>query len=82
MNPEYIICDEIGDESDLEAINMCIGTGVKLIATAHGENLNELKKRHIFKKILETNIFSNIVFLEGKKNPCKINLILKVGEAS
>ncbi len=80
MNPEYIICDEIGDESDINAIKMCVGTGVKLIATAHGENIKELKKRKIIEKILKTNAFSNIAILEGKKNPCKINSIVKVGE--
>ena len=81
MNPQYIICDEIGDESDIEAISMCVGTGVKLIATAHGENLEEFKQRKIIEKILKTKAFSNIVFLEGEKNPCKINSILKVGES-
>ncbi len=80
MNPEYIICDEIGDESDINAIKMCVGTGVKLIATAHGENIKEIKKRKIIEKILKTNAFSNIAILEGKKNPCKINSIIKVGE--
>lgn len=80
MNPEYIICDEIGDENDIDAIKMCVGTGVKLIATAHGENIKEIKKRKIIEKILQTNAFSNIAILEGKKNPCKINSIVKVGE--
>lgn len=80
MNPEYIICDEIGDENDINAIKMCVGTGVKLIATAHGENIKEIKKRKIIEKILQTNAFSNIAILEGKKNPCKINSIVKVGE--
>ena len=80
MNPEYIICDEIGDENDIDAIKMCVGTGVKLIATAHGENIEELKKREIIKKILKTNAFSNIVILKGKNNPCEINSIIKVGE--
>lgn len=80
MNPEYIICDEIGDENDINAIKTCVGTGVKLIATAHGENIKEIKKRKIIEKILQTNAFSNIAILEGKKNPCKINSIVKVGE--
>ena len=80
MNPEYIICDEIGDEADLEAINMCVGTGVKLIATAHGENIKEFKKRKIIDKILKTTAFKHIAILEGKENPCKIDKIIKVGE--
>ena len=80
MNPEYIICDEIGDEDDLTAIKVCVGTGVNLIATAHGENLEEFRKREISKKILETKAFSTILILKGKNSPCEINSIVKVGD--
>jgi len=80
MNPDFIICDEIGDESDIEAIKTCVGTGAELIATAHGENIEEIKKREIIKKILKTNAFSNIAILKGKQTPCEIESIFKVGE--
>ncbi len=82
MNPEYIICDEIGDEDDLKAVKICVGTGVSLIATAHGENLEEFKKREISKKILETKAFSTILILKGKQSPCEINSFVKVGDLS
>ena len=80
MNPEYIICDEIGDENDLTAIKLAVGTGVKLIATMHGENLKEIKNREIFKKIIQTNAFLNIAILKGKSTPCLIDSIVKVGD--
>ncbi len=80
MNPNFIICDEIGDEEDIKAIKKCVGTGIKLIATAHGENEEEIKKREILINILKTNAFSNIAILQGKKAPCAIEKIVKVGD--
>ena len=80
MNPEFIVCDEISDEEDLNAIKICVGSGVKLIATAHCENLEEIKKREILIKILKTKAFYNVVFLKGKQTPCSISSVLKVGD--
>ena len=47
MSPEIIVCDEIGSNLDLQAINACVGAGVELIATAHGGSLEEIMKRDI-----------------------------------
>ena len=80
MSPDYIICDEIGSENDLTAIKECVGSGAKLIATAHGKNLEEIKKRPIIKKILETGAFENIAILKNKSTPCKIKYIIKVSD--
>lgn len=80
MSPEIIVCDEIGSNSDLEAINACVGAGVELIATAHGGSLEEIVKRDIIKKILMTGAFDNIVLLKGKSQPCKVESIIKVSD--
>lgn len=80
MSPDYIICDEIGDESDLEAIKKCVGSGVQLIATAHGKNLEEIRKRPIINQILETGAFEHIAILKNKNTPCQIKYIIKVSD--
>lgn len=80
MNPDFIICDEIGDEEDVKAIKKCVGTGIKLIATAHGENAEEIKKREILINILKTNAFLNVAILQGREKPCAIEKIVKVGD--
>lgn len=43
LSPEYIICDEIGGDAD--AVAECMHCGVKLIATAHGGSMDELRRR-------------------------------------
>lgn len=80
MSPEIIVCDEIGSDFDLQAINTCVGAGVELIATAHGGTLEEILKRDIIKKILMTGAFDNIVILKGKSEPCKVESIIKVSD--
>ena len=81
MNPKFIICDEIGNETDLAAAENCACSGVNLIATAHGSSLNSLNQRKIIKQLIKTSAFKTIVLLEGKTNPCKIKSILKVGDS-
>ena len=43
LNPEVIICDEIG--GDFAAVEQCISCGIKLIATVHAGSLDELRRR-------------------------------------
>ena len=45
MNPEVIICDEIGTEDDVCAICEAQNSGVPLIASAHGESAMTILRR-------------------------------------
>lgn len=43
LSPEVIICDEIGNDED--AVEQAMFCGVKIIASAHAESIDQLKKR-------------------------------------
>lgn len=43
MAPKIIAVDEIGGEKDMEALNYASQCGVKIIATIHGENLEDAR---------------------------------------
>ena len=45
MNPQVIICDEIGSEEDALAIAQAQNCGVPLVATAHGASIDGILKR-------------------------------------
>lgn len=77
MSPEFIVCDEIGNEADIKAVEACVGAGVELIATAHAGNFQDMVKRDVIKKILKTGAFENIAILKGKFEPCKVESIVK-----
>lgn len=57
MNPQLIVCDEIGDTDDLRAILEIQSAGVPLIATCHGKNINDLFSRIGLRSIHEHKIF-------------------------
>ena len=61
MNPQVIAMDEISSPSDMEAVNTVIGCGVCLYATAHGQDLHDMKKRKIYQRLLNQGIFKNII---------------------
>ncbi len=55
-------------ERDRDAILSAANSGVKIIATAHAESIQELKSRYILRELINENIFSNIVVLGADEN--------------
>lgn len=72
MSPQIIVADEIGTEEDIEAINYGICSGVNGIFTAHGGNIEELKRNECLNKIYQQKIFDRIIFLEKMGKVSKI----------
>ena len=67
MTPNVIVCDEIGNREDIEAIYHTVCSGIKGIFTAHGNSIKYLKKNPIFKEMFGLNIFDKIIILDIKK---------------
>lgn len=64
LGPVWIAVDEITEESDCDAILRCANCGVKLLATAHGSSLGDLRRRPVYRKLLEADVFPNVVILQ------------------
>ena len=56
MSPEIIICDEIGRQDDIQAIEKATYSGVKGIFTAHASTLEEVIQNPNLKKIIENKL--------------------------
>ena len=69
MSPQVIITDEIGGHGDKESIKSVINAGVKIIATAHGYNLTELKSRREVIGLMEEKVFERFLVLNNSKGP-------------
>ena len=69
MSPQVIITDEIGGQGDKESIMSVINAGVKIIATAHGYNLTELKSRREVIGLMEEKVFERFIVLNNSKGP-------------
>lgn len=67
MNPSVIITDEIFDSKDIMSLSQIAMCGVKVIATAHAEGLEDLKHKENFKKLIDDKVFQRIVILSKKR---------------
>lgn len=63
MSPDIIATDEVGRHEDVLALQEAINAGVTIIATAHGNNLEEIMRRPIMHELLENRMFKRYVFL-------------------
>lgn len=65
MSPDYIICDEFGDENDISSALFAMKSGVNIIASIHTADENDLMKKPMADVMLNKNIFEYIVFLDS-----------------
>ena len=63
LSPDIIATDEIGNKEDLSAIYDAANAGVKVIATAHGADIDELTNRLFFKQLMEMKTIERVVVL-------------------
>ncbi len=65
MAPEVIICDEIGSEEDLSSIILTMNSGVKIVTSIHGEDIEDFSNKYIYKKSKEHSIFKRGIVLKN-----------------
>lgn len=82
MTPTVIAVDELGNEEEIELIRQMVGNGCGVIATIHGNGIEELKRKGILQKIWEERLFENIIFLFKKKNEFHGEVYRNCGEES
>lgn len=75
LSPEIIVCDEIGDEEEVRAIQYAVNTGVRFVITVHAADFDELVTRPQLRRILETYSFSKVVLLKCGEQPCTVEAI-------
>ena len=64
MNPQIIAMDEITAKEDIRVLEDLAGCGVTLFATAHGRDTEDMKKRPVYRLILESGIFQELVKIQ------------------
>ncbi len=80
LSPEFIICDELGGNDEVSAVEQGLNAGVSMISSIHAGNIEELLKRKQAIALLETGAFGSVVMLNGHDTPGKIAGIYKAGD--
>lgn len=68
MGPSCIAVDEITAEEDCRAMIRAGWCGVRLIATAHAMNLEDLRSRPVYRPLAQTNLFETFIILKPDKS--------------
>jgi stage III sporulation protein AA len=66
MSPDVIVVDEIGREEDAAAILEALHAGIRIIASAHGHDLDDISKRPVMKDLIANQVFSRYVILHNE----------------
>jgi stage III sporulation protein AA len=65
MSPRVIAVDEVGSIEDINAIEYVMNCGCKLIATVHGNSIEDIKNKPILGKLVEERMFERYVLLNN-----------------
>ena len=68
MSPQFIICDEIGLNEEVESLIECKNSGVGLICSAHANSLEELFAKHNILKLLNAGVFGGYIGIKQINN--------------
>ncbi len=67
MSPEWMAADEITAQEDIEAMEQCGYCGVNILATAHGASLADLRRRPLYRRLLQAGLFSQVIVMGRDK---------------
>lgn len=65
MSPRVIAVDEVGSGEDISAIEYVMNCGCKLIATVHGNSIDDIKNKPILGKLVEEKLFERYILLNN-----------------
>ena len=67
MSPSVVAVDELGKEEDFKAVESVIHCGCKLIATAHGNSVEDVLSTPFFSRLKEMKVFERYIVLGKEK---------------
>ena len=74
MAPKVLAVDEIGS-LDVEGLRHVLHSGCKILATLHGENLEDFYRKPEFVGLIKEQVFDRYIVLGNREQPGKVEKI-------
>ncbi|MGI6071025.1 MAG: stage III sporulation protein AA [Blautia sp.] len=65
MSPQVVAVDELGNYEDIHAIETVIHCGCRLLATMHGDSLEDIRKKPLMERLMKEQVFERYLVLKG-----------------
>ena len=72
LSPNIIVTDELGESDDIEAVRYAGNCGVKILASAHCDSIENFIKKPAFSQIIKDKLFMRYVLLSMRNGPGSI----------
>lgn len=66
MSPQVLAVDELGSDEDMRAVRRALQCGSRMLATVHGDSLEDVMGKELFMVFKEKKIFSRYIVLERR----------------
>lgn len=80
LSPDFILCDELGGNDEVKAVEQGLNAGVSIISSIHAGSMEDLLHRKQAIALLETGAFGSVAMLDGHERPGKVTGIYKAGD--
>lgn len=75
MAPQVVAVDELGREEDMSAVFHVMQCGSRILATIHGDSLEDIMKKDFLKDLGRMQLFDRYILLEKAEGRCRIKAI-------
>lgn len=76
LSPQLILCDEIGNEEEVERIHAAFANGIAFIVSVHCGDAEDLFQNRIIQKLMACHAFQTLVLLVGAARPGTVERII------
>lgn len=75
MAPQVLAVDEVGGSGDMDALELAMRCGCRILATIHGESEEDFRKKPLLSRMMQQQMFSRYVLLYGRSRAGEIKNI-------
>ncbi len=63
MAPQVIAVDEVGSREDVEAMEYVMNCGICLLATVHGNSIDDIKNKPVLGRLVRERVFERYIIM-------------------